>query len=100
MPLVLLICFDDHGGHIGDVASSPDAECSGLPPMPLDAASERVFVTYHPGGCRLSMLLCLPMAYKTNVLAYLLHRKPIVVFPIERKRVTRKILTNNVQYSM
>jgi hypothetical protein len=43
---------------------------------------------------------CGPMAYKTQLLAYLLHRKPIDVFAMDRKRVTWMILTKNVKYSM
>jgi hypothetical protein len=39
------------------------------------------------------------MAYKTQLLAYHLRRKPIVVFPMEHKEVTWMISTKNVQYS-
>jgi hypothetical protein len=46
-----------------------------------------------------SMLLCILMAYKTQLLAYHLRRKPIVVFPMEHKEVTWMISTKNVQYS-
>jgi hypothetical protein len=43
---------------------------------------------------------CGPIAYKTQLLAYLLHRKPIVVFCDGKKSVTQMILMKNVQYSM
>jgi len=46
------------------------------------------------------MLLCLPIAYKTQLLANHLRRKTIVVFPMELQNVTEMILTKNFQYSI
>jgi hypothetical protein len=45
-------------------------------------------------------VVCGPIAYKTQILAYHLRRKPIVDFAMEQKGVTWMISTKNVQYSV
>jgi hypothetical protein len=45
-------------------------------------------------------VVCGPIAYKTQILAYHLRRKPIVDFAMEQKRVTWMMPTKNVQYSV
>jgi hypothetical protein len=43
---------------------------------------------------------CGPMAYKTQLSAYLLHKKPIDVFCNGMKKSDSDDLTKNVQYTM
>ena len=78
----------------------PDAACSGLPPMPLDATSGRVFATYHPNGCHLHQCCCACIAYKTQLLACHIRRKPIVVFRLNGRKWLRWYWQRmfNIQY--
>jgi hypothetical protein len=60
----------------------PNAACSGLPPMSLDIAAGQLI----PRATSMVInVACEPMANKTQLLAYLLHRKPIVAFCDEMK---------------
>jgi hypothetical protein len=66
----------------GDARALPDAACSGLPLMPLDAAAGQVFVMYCLGSYPTMVIIvaCGPMAYKAQILAYHLRKKPMVDF--------------------
>jgi len=48
----------------------PNAACSGLPLIPLDAPAGQVFVTFARAAFMVIDVACGPMAYKTQILAY------------------------------
>ena len=61
----------------------PNAACSGLPLMPLDAPAGRVFATYFPGAAMVIDVVCGPMAYKTQLLAYHYVENQLLIFVME-----------------
>ncbi len=81
MLLVILICFDDHGSCIGWYgAPHPMQHAQGFPQCHWTLLLGECLQCFPWAAAMVIDVACGPMAYNTQLSAYLLCRKPIVVF--------------------
>ncbi len=85
--LVVLIYFDDHGGCIGWCGvPCPTQHDQGFPRCHWTSLLDERLQRNARAAAMVINVACGPVTYKTQLLAYLLCRKPIVVFCNEMKK--------------
>ncbi len=93
MLLAVLICFDDHGGCIRWCGvPHPMQHAQGLPQCHWTSMPGECLWRIARAAAMVINVACGPMAYKTQLLAYLLRRKQIVIICYCQARLVRPLL--------